>query len=458
MLLNKIIGYLRLKPFDAATDGSRIDERYRHAAWTAAANVASAGLGFLTFAITVPLTISYLGQERFGLWMTVASLAGTLSLMDLGIGNALVSRVAALSQSANSNELAPAATHALAVLTVVGVLAALLMGSAALLLPMEEWIRGSDAALDHELRNTMLTFAAIYAASVPINGAAKILQGLQLGWKVHIVRSVASVVSVLAVYILSGIQAPIPALLCATYGVQILFASALFFPLVRMRLLKNFSLSMLKDRAQTRNLVLTGSLFLALQIAGLIGWGSDALFAALVLGTSQVAQLVIIQRLFQLVTLPLGIVNGPLWSAYAAASAKNDRRFVRATLTRSMLFSAAYAVIAVAVISLGADFVLKFWLHDSIAIGQPLLLLYGFWILFEGVGGAFAMFLNGVGVVKLQVWLAAVFCLLAIPLKLFLPGEFGLEGLIISNIAAYLAAFAVPYTLLFRSQLLRFLR
>ena len=47
----------------------------------------------MTTFVTVPLTLNYLGDERYGMWMTMSSLVAMLGFADLGVGNGLVNAV-----------------------------------------------------------------------------------------------------------------------------------------------------------------------------------------------------------------------------------------------------------------------------------------------------------------------------------------------------------------------------
>src|SRR5437879_5520509 len=110
------LGYLKFRPFDTETAEGRTRERYRLAAWAAAGNFLSTLLGLLAILITVPLTLPYLGEERFGVWMTIASLAATLSFLDLGIGNALINHVASASAANDPPRLRQAISRGLLLL------------------------------------------------------------------------------------------------------------------------------------------------------------------------------------------------------------------------------------------------------------------------------------------------------------------------------------------------------
>ena len=91
----RLFRYLRFRRFDTTTAEGRANERYRLATLAVIANVANRGLGMLVLLAGVALSLPYLGPERLGVWMTVASLVAVLSFMDLGIGNAMVAAVAA---------------------------------------------------------------------------------------------------------------------------------------------------------------------------------------------------------------------------------------------------------------------------------------------------------------------------------------------------------------------------
>ena len=62
---------VRLRPFDITTESGRANERHRRAALavlsSAVARASTIGAAF----ISVPLTIRYLGTERYGMWMTL---------------------------------------------------------------------------------------------------------------------------------------------------------------------------------------------------------------------------------------------------------------------------------------------------------------------------------------------------------------------------------------------------
>src|SRR5947209_14291294 len=87
------VSYWMARLFELAANRSApTDERERRSRGivrgTAAALVARA-IGSLTGIITVPLTVRYLGTERYGAWMTISTILIFLGLSDLGLVSSL---------------------------------------------------------------------------------------------------------------------------------------------------------------------------------------------------------------------------------------------------------------------------------------------------------------------------------------------------------------------------------
>jgi O-antigen/teichoic acid export membrane protein len=76
--------------FNQVQPANHSQRRYQRIAQGALAALASKGIGFLVSLISVPLTLGYLGAERYGVWVTISTLLAWLSIVDLGLGNGLL--------------------------------------------------------------------------------------------------------------------------------------------------------------------------------------------------------------------------------------------------------------------------------------------------------------------------------------------------------------------------------
>lgn len=84
---------LQLHPFDTATPEGRSAERYRRIAWSTVSSVLARSTAIAASFIAVPLVLGYLGDERYGMWLTISSLIAVLGPLDLGIGYGLMQTV-----------------------------------------------------------------------------------------------------------------------------------------------------------------------------------------------------------------------------------------------------------------------------------------------------------------------------------------------------------------------------
>jgi O-antigen/teichoic acid export membrane protein len=446
---------LSLTPFDKSTEQGRALERYRLSAWGSIANIASSGMAFLALIITVPLTLPYLGDERFGVWMTVSSFAVMLTFLDLGVGNGLVSYIAKTGASGNMEEFRRAVTRGLLLLTLVGGGAGVVLAILNTLWPLQDVIAVDLAEAREDARKAAWMFIFLFSLGIPFSGVYRVYNGLQKSWVVNTYRSLASIVSIVCVVILARFEAPPHLLLLATYGVQVLTPLILLCHIFR----KNWiSTDPHGDREQAgaayRELLSTGGFFLVLQVGTMVGWGADSFIISSLAGAAAVTQFAIAQRLYQLVSLPLSIINGPLWAAYADAKAHSDSAFITRTLQRSLLGTLCLSSVLSLVIFLASGLLLEMWIGGEVAVSPSLLLAFSVWKIMEATGTAFSMFLNGMHMIKLQVVSVLLFCLLALPLKLYYVPEFGANAIVWSTVFAYSLAVIAFYTVVFRKVIL----
>lgn len=445
--------FLTATPFDVNTEQGRTDERYRLAIWATLANTLSTGLAMVALLITVPMTLPYLGEERFGVWMTVSSIAALLSFLDFGIGNGLINRVAQANASSDKKDLAFVVTHGLVLLSILGVLVGIVFFPLIKYLPWETIIKVKNPANIVEIQYALVAFLLIFAASIPLNAIQKIFQGMQIAWQAHLIRGLGYIVSLIVVYTLAEQQAGVPELLLATFGIQTAFPLFLLVLLVRKNVIQLNTLKHSGLMVETSALLQSGGLFFLLQIGGLLVWSIDSFIIAGTLGAASVTKFALVQRLFQFILIPLAIVNAPLWGAYADAHASGDKLFIAKTLKKSMIFTMVGALLSAVLISSLAPQIFYLWIHNASDVPSILVWSYGLLVFFMATGNSLAMFLNGVGEIKSQVFTVGLFCLFAVPLKYFGIIRFGIEGLIWASITAYILTVLLPYLTIFRNRL-----
>jgi len=430
------------------------NKRIRLVLMGAGANAISTVLSFTVFFISVPLTISYLGPERFGLWMTVASIAGMLSFMDFGVGNGLVSQVARNNTGQRAQALQHTISNGLIILTLIGLLVAALLSMAYLLVPVDNVLNISSPRAITEADTLFKVFIFFFCLNIPLNGMFKILLGLQMNWLAHAIKSTASIVSLIAIILLARSEAPPAQLLMATYGVQVTSTLLLVPWFFRTQLL---SWACLIDWQSLRNeyrvFLNVGGLFLILQLGMMAGWGADALIISSLADVAAVAQYAVIHRLYQFVSVPVTIINTPLWGAYADAHAQGDIAFIRNTLKTSLALTFLVSASLSLILYFASDWILSVWTEDAIEVSGALILGFTIWKVLESVGNSLSMALNGLHVIKPQVVSVLLLCLMVLPLKFYFTPTYGAVAVIWSTVVAYFLSTLLFYLIYFRKQI-----
>ncbi len=446
--------YLRLRPFPSGDEEGREAERYRLAALGTASTAVSRLAGFAFIALSVRWTAPVLGPERFGVWATFSSLAAMLSFLDMGIGNALVSRVANTAAKQDARQLSVVVVGGIGWLGVIAIAATILLAAAGAWIPWTSLFRLSSSAMGSETRSAAIIFSVLFGLSIISGGILKILIGQQRSHEAQLITTIAVLLACPAMWWTVQKAPRVGALLLAGIGTQSLVTLILVAGLLRLRHSLDFRgtfSSMLRER---KALLTTGVLFLVLQVGTMIGWGGDSFLLAGIVGASDVAAFAVAQRMFLVASQPGSILNGPLWAAYADAYARGDRRFIKKTLLRSFFISIAVVTgLSVVLLVFGARIV-SFWTEDSITVPWVLLLAFAAWTPLESAGIVLSIYLNGIGIVREQVIVVICFCVVAVPAKIFAAMHAGAFGLVAATTIVYAVTVAGLYGTVYRARIL----
>ncbi len=440
--------------FDGATAEGRAKERQRRIALTALAAALAKVVSVSTTLVSVPLTLRYLGAERYGLWMTISSLVAMLGFADLGVGNGLLTAVAAAKGREDreairgdvSSALVALLLLALAALTMFGVISSLVDWPSALNVKTPEATREAAPAL--------AALVACFALGMPIGVTQKIQMGLQLGFMSSLSQCLSSATALFAVLAAVHWRASLPWLVLAYAGSPLLVGwlnGVVFFVRFAPDLAPAWRAVSLRGM---KSVMGTGVLFLVLQLAGAFAFASDNIIIARISGPAAVAGYAVPVQMFAPVSTVLLMALSPLWPAYGEAIARGDGAWARKTLKRSFASSVAIASVLSLLLATGGPRLLALWVGPAVAPPASLLFALAVWKVVEVGGNAIAMFLNGAKLIGFQVITGLAFAALAIPMKIVLLRAFGSPGIVIATTVSYLTCVAGPLYL-FRRRMLR---
>lgn len=431
---------------DSASGRAR--ERLRRIILGASASALAKAISIGTALISVPLTLHYLGTERFGMWMTMSSLVAFLSFADLGMGNGLMSSVATAHGCDDRMKIRQLVSSAYFVLGLIAIFVLTSLAVAYTFVPWHRLFNVQSVLARAEAGLAITAMVTCFALAIPIGVVQRTQLGLQMGYVVSLWQCTASLLGLAGVMLAIWQEASLPLLLLAYAGAPLLvgLANSLVFFLYQQRDLSPSFVHV--SRGAIRSLAGTGLLFLVLQVAVAAIFMSDNLVIAQMLGAAAVPDYAVPEKLFSLVGMVIFLALSPLWPAYGEAIARGDSGWVRATLRRSLTISVAVAAVGSCVLVVLAPSILKLWVGHTVSPPFPLLLCLGVWKVIEAVGQSLAMFLNGARVIGFQVVAALFTAACAIVLKLYFVDKVGVAGVVLATIVSYTTLTLVPFYVL----------
>lgn len=436
-----------LTPFDLSTEEGRANQRHRRILVAAATSALAKIVSIATTFISIPLTLHYLGPERFGLWVTMSSVIAMLGFADLGIGNGLLNAVSAASGRDDVQSIKRLISSAFAVLTTI---AAVILVVFLVIHPFVPWARFFNVKSPEavtESAQAVAIFMVFFVMNIPADIVQRTQAGLQLGFAANLWQIAGSLGGLVAVLVVIHLQLGLPWLVGALTGLPVAIALVngyVFFRRIRPDICPSWRMV---DSQAAKTIAHTGILFFVLQISFSLAFVSNNIIISQIMGPEAVAQYAVSEKLFSPIPTLLAMALTPLWPAYGEAMARGDGAWIKRIFLRSLKISLALSLGLAALTSVFADKILAVWVGQYVTPTLTLLLGFVLWKVFEAWGIAVSMFLNGANIMKLQATLAIVMAVSAVALKIVLVQQIGIAGVVWGTIIAYGALNLVPLSL-----------
>ena len=426
-------------------DHQRGNERNRRAVLAGSAATIARIVQLCASLITVPLALKYLGNERFGLWMTISSVLAMAAFADFGVGNGVLNLVAEAFGKDDIVGVRRAISSGFAILSCI---AAFLLLSFVAIYRWVNWadfFRVSSPQARLEAGPALAVFATCFALNISLDVVQRVQLGLQQGYRYGLWQLCGSVVGFIGV--LSGIwlHVGLPVLVIAIAGAP-LSATALnaisFFGFVRPDLRPSRAFV---TREVVSRIVRLGGLFFTLQLVIAISFSADNFIIARTLGAVNVPEYAIPQRMFAITGMLIATLIAPLWPAYGEAISRGHIAWVRRTLRRSMLLVLSLSFLSSFTLLFLAPRLLHWWIGSR--IHPPFFLLLGLavWSVLDCCRTCLGTFLNGAAVVRFQIILWLIFGTVCLTMKVLFVRNFGVVGVPWSTIAACVIVEVVPW-------------
>lgn len=394
--------------------------------------------------LAIPLMIRYLGQEQFGVWATLLTVISWIVFFDLGIGNGLRNKVA---ESLAKGETDEAATYIGSAYTLLGLIALalwLVLAIAAYWIPWQT-VFNTLAVPEATLRKTIQITAFFIVLNFWVALVAALLGAVQRTSLVALGQLISNALVLALVFFLSkATEASINSLAFA-YGISLVTANialSVWFYRDRPELRPRLYL----DKSHISPLLGIGLQFFVIQLAVLVIFTTDKILITQLFGPKDVTQYEVVFKLFSLITFGHALISAPLWSAYTDAYHRDDIFWIRRML-RSQMIIFLGVLLATGLLAIIASPIIRAWIADDFTTPNQLIIATSLFVLVSTWNNIYAIFLNGIGKIKIQLYTAIVAMTVNIPLSIFLAKntELGTSAIVVGTTCCLLiAAVALP--------------
>lgn len=417
--------------FSTANSWSRGKDRLWRVGLTGMSSVMAQGVTIVTGMISVPLTIGYLGVGRYGVWLTINSLLQWLFISNVGFGgNALINKLSAANGTDN-RELAQELVSS-AFCGVIGV-AIILLCLFAGCFYFVDWpliFNVTGVVPSHELTLAVAIAFVCYVMTFPASLVEAVYQSYQKGYVGNIWNATGSIVSLIALVIVTRMQGGLPFLVAALFGVRLIFtfatAAHLFYvhsPWLRPSYKK-------MTKGSLKALISLGSTYIVAQLAGIALTQSQPLIITQLLGPTHIAGFSVAMRVMFLPAQLILMFVFPLMPAYGEAKARNDWPWIYDALRNSIIATTVMTGPLVVILIIFARKIVDLWVGPELVPSQYLVYGLGAQVLIGNISTPISVMIYGLEKAKIAAAITVTHALVFIGCGISLTKMWGEIGLV----------------------------
>lgn len=385
-------------------------------------------LGLCCSILIVPVTLGYLNDEIYGIWLTMSSILYWFSFFDVGLGNGMRNYLTASISIGDYEQGRSYLSTTFFVLGFIAIVIALISFIVFSFLDMTQ-VFNTNTLDSCIIKNAMLTAIVFSLALFVVRNVGVVFIALQKYALNDFLIVLGNISALLIIYLMSKTTPPdlVNVVLAFTATPVIIFIAASIpvfkkYPQLKPSI-KSINLSV------TKKIIGKGLGFFLIQITScLVIFGSANMFITQYLGPESVTVYNIAYKYFHLVTIVFIIILSPMWNAYTDAYVKNDFRWISSTYNKTLRIWGVSIVICLLMLVL-CSFFYELWIGTSIHIPFSTSLCVMTYIIFFNLNSCVTYLLNGLNKIYVQIWTSIIATIIYLLIVQIFGKRYGIPGI-----------------------------
>lgn len=383
------------------------------------------GIGsFLTFML-LPLTVHYLTDVEYGIWVTLFSVLNWINMLDMGIGLGLRNKLAEAIAKGNLLEIRAYISTGLGSMIILGALFFLVFHMVVPNINMQNLFNTTAVAEKELFEVTYWTGIFVIVAFV-LSIINQIYYAYQKAAMVGCIGIINSVIMLSVVYYLT--LQPNHRLLyfVFAFGIAMICSRLSFIGYFFYRQRKAIPSFKFFQFNKVRSITNLGIKFFIIQICCIFGFTFNNLLITEFLGPEYVRTFDILSKVMGFSLVLQNLVMTPLWSAYTEAYVRRDFFWIGKTFRKSLYLTIAI-IIGFSIVAFFIDQLIFWWMNIQLEYNKLLLGLIGLYYVEIMFCNVLCMLLNGIGDINVQMLVWIIVAISIIPFTYYFAIMAGME-------------------------------
>ncbi len=402
--------------------------------WLFVLQALSVSLSFLI----LPLTVNYLSSVEYGVWVTLFSVMNWVNMLDMGIGLGLRNKLAEAVARNDLNLVKRYISTGFFSLSGIGICLLMLFVTGINFIGCQSIFNTMEIGEDDLFLATLFTGVFVIIAFV-LSVINQIYYAYQQAAKTGWINVLHNLLMLVFIYFLTlqPEHSILKFIFC--FGIALIVSRMIFlfrFFCENREIRPNIALV---KRKYIKNIASIGMQFFIIQLAGICLFSSANILITQRLGPEHVMAYDIVFKLFSVVTMIHGLICSPLWNAYTEAYIQHDYPWLRKTMRKMLLFMVPISIMSFLLV-VETDCIIDFWICKDVFVPPYLPTVMGIFAVISCLNNVFAIFLNGVGIIRLQMYIGIISATVVIPLSWYLMENMDVTGMILAIVICMLMA------------------
>lgn len=381
----------------------------------------------------VPILLTYLDTEKYGVWLTIVSILMWTHNFDLGLGSGL--RYKLTESIAQDNDSRGRGLVSTAYFS-MGLIMLLVFIVVAPILSSLNWnsILNVHTIENSELIITIVSIFLVFAVQFVLELISVVLKADQRAAISDVFKPVGSVISLLVIISLKFFSSN--SLLYASLAMSVPFAVVLFIANMYY-LSKDYSRFRPSfkffDKKLLKDIYSLGVKYFLGQFAALVVFSSSNILLSNIINPEEVTTYNIARTYFGLVVIFYTIILVPFAAATTDAYVRKDIDWIKRSMKKLNLV-ALLASITIFIMLLASKFAIHLWVGDKVIVPYSLAIALTIYNIMSVFVSPYANFQGAVGKLNVRVYIAIFKIVTFIPAAIFLIKLWGAVGLVVAII------------------------